>query len=763
MLRLRGLRQHDGISESLGCCLSAHQRRVTTTMHEVALAFLWHQHQPYYPDDVGRENPMPWVRLHGTKDYWGMAMLLREVPEFRATINLVPSLLVQLLAYTQQGHEDTHLRVSRLPADGLSEDDMNYLLDNFFMVHPEQMIRPFKRYADLYAKRGLHVDTAAQARKRFTKKDIIDLQCWSNLVWFHPVAFEIDRDLAEFRAKGRNWTENEKQWLLDKQLELLKQVIPLHQQLYERGQIELTTTPFFHPIMPLLLDKRLARRAMPHVTLPKYLDGYVDDLREQIRRAIAYHERNFKHKPRGMWPSEGSVCQGLIPLLADAGIQWIATDEEILSCSTEGWVSRDANGFLRNPEMLYRPWRVEEQGRQLQIIFRDHAMSDQIGFHYQRYQPEHAVSDFIGKLEAIGCATQSNAPQRPTLVSIILDGENCWEYYPNSGVEFLRGLYRAVVQHPRIQPVRICDYLDKYPATDRLGHLFPGSWIQHNFGIWIGHPECNRAWDLLHETRQYLMQQAARKAKPAEQIAAARQELLIAEGSDWFWWYGDSHSCAQDGLFDRLFRKHLQNVYTLLGDEPPAELSKPIRRGHRRWQDYSEPRGLLSVRVDGRRTYFEWINAGRYVCSGSRGAMNMGSEGLISDLYFGFDPERLLLRLDSRNGPVRDQLAGVDSLKVHFVQPQGFELVVSQPAGKQPLARLYRNRLPVAEAGVEVAADLILELAIPFQALAVRTDQPVQFWLELLRAERSVERLPQQGVIETIVPSPDYELIMWQA
>jgi len=290
-------------------------------MHEVALAFFWHQHQPYYPDDVGHENPMPWVRLHGTKDYWGMAMLMREVPQLHATINLVPSLLSQLSAYTEQGHEDEHLRVSRLPVEGLSAQDTYYLLDNFFMVHPDQMIRPYPRYWDLYKKRGLSIDSAERARKRFTKKDIIDLQCWSNLVWIHPLAFERDAALAEFRAKGRHWTEKEKQWLLEKQMELLREVVPLHRELQDRGQLELTTTPFYHPILPLLWDKRQARRAMPNVVLPKYLDGYVDDTREHIRRAVEYHERLFGHKPRGMWPSEGSVCQGIIPPIAEAGLQ----------------------------------------------------------------------------------------------------------------------------------------------------------------------------------------------------------------------------------------------------------------------------------------------------------------------------------------------------------------------------------------------------------------------------------------------------------
>jgi alpha-amylase/alpha-mannosidase (GH57 family) len=731
-------------------------------MHEVALAFVWHQHQPYYPDDVGGENPMPWVRLHGTKDYWGMAMLLRELPEMRATINLVPSLLKQLLAYTDSGHEDTHLCVSRTPPDGLSEDDTNYLLDNFFMVHPDHMIRPYKRYNELYQKRGLGIDSPAVARKRFTKKDIIDLQCWSNLVWLHPLAFERDAELAEFRSKGRHWTEKEKAWLLEKQMQILREVVPLHRELQERGQVELTTTPFYHPILPLLWDKRLARRAMPDVGLPKHLEGYPEDAAEHLRRAVAFHEKIFGRKPHGMWPSEGSVCQEVVPAIADVGIQWIATDEEILSCSTDGWVARDGNGYLRNPEMLYRPWRVENQGKSVQIIFRDHAMSDMIGFHYQRFMAEHAVNDFVGKIEAIGNATGGNAGRRPTLVSIVLDGENCWEYYHNAGVDFLRQLYQRVTKHSKIKPVRVSDYLQQYPATDRLGHLFPGSWIQHNFGIWIGHPECNRAWDELFQTRQFLAQATKQKKYPADQLARAWDEMMIAEGSDWFWWFGDSHSSAQDSLFDRLFRKHLQNVYAVLGEEPPAELARPISQGHRHPRHHSEPTGLLQVKVNGRRSYFEWINAGRLICQGSRGTMSMASEGLISDLYFGFDTERLLIRLDARGGPLAEQLRDVEALRISFLQPKGFELRVSRPAERRPAAQLYHDDIPVAEAGIEVAADILFELGLPFRSLALSTDEPLHFFVELLRDGQPIERIPHEGAIETLIPSPDYELIMWQ-
>ena len=731
-------------------------------MQEIALSFFWHQHQPYYPDDLAGENPMPWVRLHGTKDYWGMAMLLKEIPELHATINLVPSLLQQLAAYTDDGREDVHLRVSRLPADGLGQEDMHYLLDNFFMVHPDQMIRPFPRYFELYKKRGISIDSAEKSRKRFNKKDIIDLQCWSNLVWIHPLAFEQDAELAEFRKKGRGWSEQEKQWLLDKQMTLLREVVPLHRELMERGQVELTTTPFYHPILPLLCDKRLARRAMPGVALPAHLEGYPEDAREQVRRAVEYHEKLFGQKPRGMWPSEGSVCQSVIPVVAEAGIQWIGTDEEILSCSTDGWVSRDGDGYLRNPEMLYRPWRVEEQGQSLQIVFRDHAMSDQIGFHYQRYGAQQAVDDFVGKLEAIGGATGGNAGHRPTLVSVILDGENCWEYYPNAGVDFLRNVYRRAVQHPKIRPMRIGDYLDQYPATDKLGHLFPGSWIQHNFGIWLGHPECNRAWDVLYETRKYLAAATSRKAKPADQLARAWEELYIAEGSDWFWWFGDSHHSAQGGLFDRLFRKHLQNVYLSLGEQPPTELSRPIAQGAGHAQAYTEPTGLLRVKIDGRRSFFEWINAGHYVCGGARGAMTMVAAGHVSDLHFGFDQDQLLLRLDARGGPAREQLADIDALRVVFTQPEGCELLVSQPSAKEPTLQLWRDGAPVPNAKTDAAADQLLEIAVAFKGLGRKAEEPVSFYVELLKNEQPVERIPYEGAIETAAPSPDYELIMWQ-
>jgi hypothetical protein len=348
-------------------------------------------------------------------------------------------------------------------------------------------------------------------------------------------------------------------------------------------------------------------------------------------------------------------------------------------------------------------------------------------------------------------------------VSIILDGENCWEYYSDGGRDFLRSLYRRVVQHPHIKPVRIGDAVKRWPATDKLGHLFAGSWISHNFGIWIGHHECNRAWDLLFQAREHL--RAAEKSgdKTSEQLATAWRELQIAEGSDWFWWFGDSHTSAQDSVFDRLFRKHLQNLYAVLGDEVPGDLLRPISQGHRHLMPHSQPTSLLNVKVDGRRTYFEWINAGFFAPGGSRGSMSMVQEGRVAGVYFGFDAEQLLVRVDLRGGAARERLTDVDTLRLEFLQPEGFELLVSHPSSQHPKVQLYHDDIPVNESGVTAAADQIVEIAVPLRSLGATTDDPIHFRFDVMQGDRSLERVPAEGAIETIVPIPEFELMMWQA
>jgi alpha-amylase/alpha-mannosidase (GH57 family) len=741
-------------------------KRATTTivlkgelMTKVSLALLWHHHQPYYPDDFAGENPMPWVRLHATKDYLGMALHLEEVPEFACTINLVPSLLAQLAAYGE-GARDTHLALSARPADGLSEDDVCYLLDYFFMAHPDSMIRPPARYHELFMLRSAWNSPARQALSRFRVRDLRDLQVWSNLAWIHPLLFEQDGELAEFKAKARHYSEDEKNWLLCKQIELLKQVIPLYRRLAERGQIELSTTPYYHPILPLLLDRSSAREAMPEAALPARRDGYPEDAVAHVRLAIESHRAHFGHKPRGMWPSEGSVSQAVVPLLASQGIEWIATDEEILCCSTGGKVSRDSRGHVRHPELLYRAWKVREGSHELAIIFRDHSMSDQIGFHYQRSPGPVAAGDFIAKLHAIGEACSGSSA---TLVSVILDGENCWEYYPDGGVSFLRSLYQGVARDQRLRPVKVGDFLARHPPSDSVQRLFAGSWINHNFAIWIGHHEDNRAWDALDATREFLQREARTGRHDPESLAKAQTEIYIAEGSDWFWWYGDDHSSSLDGLFDHLFRKHLRNVYALLGCEPPGQLFQPISQRGGRPRPHGQPISFLNVKIDGRATYFEWIDAAHYLCGNERSTMSQTSRGLLQSVWFGFDAERLLVRVDTEGGPARERLDEVDRLRIGFVDPPEWEIVVLEPSALRPIARLnHTQRPPVNGSTIQVATGTILELALPFSRVELEPGDPIRFYVELLEGETSLDRAPREGIFELSAPSADFERIMWQ-
>ncbi len=727
-------------------------------MPAVSLALMWHQHQPYYPDDVAGENPMPWVRLHGTKDYLGMALHLDEVPEFRCTINLVPSLIVQILAYVN-GATDTHLRVSRTPADGLTHQDAVYLLDHFFMANPEAMIRPYPRYHELHAQRAAGMESAERALPRFRERDLRDLQVWSNLTWMHPLLFEKDPELAEFRAKGRRYSEDDKNWLLDKQRDLLGQIIPLHRKLAERGQVELTTTPFFHPILPLLFDKRLAREAMPDVNLPSYKDGYPEDAEVHVRRAVEQHHEVFGARPVGMWPSEGSVCQAMIPLLAGHGIEWIATDEEILGCSLNGKVGRDGRGHVRHPELLYRPWKVSEGGHDLAIVFRDHSMSDQVGFHYQRSPGPVAAADFLGKLHAIGDACRQNPA---TLVPVILDGENCWEYYPDGGVSFLRSLYQGVVRDHRVSPTTVGEFLRAHPPADTIPRLFAGSWISHNFAIWIGHPEDNRGWDELHLTRQFLVKEAREGRHDPAALTRAWEELYIAEGSDWFWWYGDDHSSALDALFDHLFRKHLRNVYTLLAADPPGSLFTPISRAAPRKPVHDQPTSFLNVKVDGRSTYFEWINAAHYACGNERGTMAQVSKGLMQAVRFGFSADRLLIRVDAVGGPASERLAEAGKLRVGFVDPADTEVIVTEPSRPRASGRVNRPGGQGVGPAVETATGKILELAVPFESLGIAPGDPIRFYVELLADDASLDRAPREGIFELTAPTADFERINWQ-
>ena len=450
------------------------------------VALLWHMHQPFYQDLVTGEHILPWVRMHALKDYWGMVALLREFPGVRMTFNLVPSLLVQLESFARDEARDRHLELGMKPADALSEDERAFCIDNFFHAHRPRMIDPFPRYAELLSRRGNGNGLSARAQAaQFSTDDLRDLQVWHKLVWLDPFYFDQDARVKGLVARGRGFTEDDKRTLREIELELLGRVIPEYREAAARGQVELSTSPFFHPILPLLCDTDVYLRTHPDSRMPRERFRHPEDAVEQLTRAVALHERLFGAKPTGLWPSEGSVSDAMVPLVARAGLRWMATDEEILARTLGRGFPRDGGGNVEHPEVLYRPYRVGAPGASVACGFRDHTLSDLIGFTYASWSADFAADDFVRRLVEGGRRFSSRTGGEEATIFVILDGENAWEHYDGQGRPFLRALYRRLEAHPELRTVTMAEACSG--TRDTLPSIFPGSWINGDFYIWLGH------------------------------------------------------------------------------------------------------------------------------------------------------------------------------------------------------------------------------------------------------------------------------------
>jgi alpha-amylase/alpha-mannosidase (GH57 family) len=718
------------------------------------LAFFWHMHQPYYRNPLTGEYSLPWVRLHALKGYYDLISLLEDYPNLRQTFNLVPSLLRQLNDYARGEARDVFLEYSRKPAEELSPEERKFLLANFFMCHWETMIRPHPGYWNLLEKRGFRVpqQRLGDLIRNFSDQDFRDLQVWFNLTW---TGFRVRREkeiLRRLIRKGRGFTEAEKATLLETQAETVGRMVSLYRSARDRGQVEITTSPFYHPILPLLMDWAYASRAMPKAPLPGSF-SHPEDAEAQIRKAVALHESFFGERPRGLWPSEGSVCPEMIPLAHRSGLRWMASDEGILFRSLGGEKARSA---------LYRPYRVRFQETELFMVFRDRNLSDLIGFTYSKNDPLASAGDFLAHMQNINRALP---PGEDGLVVVALDGENPWEYYPDGGEAFLNALYERLSREDSLRTVRVGEFLEAHPPRDTLKRLHTGSWIDQNFRIWIGHPEDNHAWNCLKRTRGFLEETLSRDPAPSpERKDLAWEEIYIAEGSDWFWWFGDDFSSDNDEEFDRLFRMHLGNVYLLLGRSVPDYLQAPVSAA-REVRPALEPLGLVTPSLDGRITHFyEWAEAGYFSAGAAGGSMYRG-DGFLTGFYFGFDLKHLHFRLDPAGGekaPPRGLRVQIRFLKprecrvlfpLRFSEGQGpyYDLWVRE--GEAFIARERSNRL---------AAGRIIELSIPFAELGFRPRERVQFFIVLEKEELELERVPRSGYIPLQVPDRDFESVHWQ-
>ncbi|MDP3260173.1 MAG: glycoside hydrolase family 57 protein [Thermodesulfovibrionales bacterium] len=722
------------------------------TDNPLHIAFLWHMHQPYYKDPFTGIYRLPWVRLHGTKDYLDMVEILEDFPEIRQTFNLVPSLLAQLRDYTENNATDIYLSLTMKNPQDLTDADKIFMLENFFLANWDNMIRPFPRYYELLVKRGLRFIKGELARtiKYFTAHDFIDLQVLFNLSWIDPMYRRKDPFLSELAKKGKGYTEDEKKLLIEKQFEILKRIIPKYKELNAKGQIELSASPFYHPILPLLWDTDLSKIAMPHVRLPQKRFSNPEDAVKQIKDAVGYFEKTFGYKPAGMWPSEGSVSEDVIRAVNAEGIKWVATDEGILANSLDIRL-RDYSGSITEPSRFYRPYSFSD----VSIIFRDHKLSDMIGFVYSEWEPKNAADDLINRLLNI----RSSLPQdRPYIVPIILDGENAWEHYRNDGHDFLRCLYDRLSNEKRLKAVTVSEFL-KYDSGEKLGKLHAGSWINANYSIWIGHEEDNIAWDYLNDTRTDLA--AFTKLNPGKPVDEAWQAIYVAEGSDWNWWYGDEHQTETQEEFDELFRLNLMKVYRVIGKEIPPSLFVPVLRENRAIAPEVIIRGFINPKIDGLVTsYYEWYQ-GAHIAVGKSGGSMHKAESLVSYIYYGFNQSTLFLRIDPKTS--FNDFPPDTTFSINIAKPFAFRVNVAYRDGlvHPELFEKKNGEWEKIKDITEAAMQDILEIAIPFKDIKAKAEDELNLFITAYRGNEEIERCPWRGNISVTVPTPDFEATMW--
>jgi len=737
-----------------------------TPKKPIYLAIIWHQHQPMYNrDPKTRIYAKPWVRMHAVKDYYDMASILLHYPEVHATFNLVPSLIFQLDDLIS-GATDRYLDVSERPADQLTHEDKEYILRRFFDANWNNLIGVHPRYDALLDKRGRTVTDAsiAAALERFTEQDFRDLQMWFNLAWLDP-DFKAQEPFKSLIAKDHGFSEEEKILVLNKHREIMKQVIPLHRKMQDSGQIEVTTTPFYHPILPLLFDTDLAQMAMPHASLPSRF-SYPQDAQAQVDLGVQSYREHFGRPPKGMWPAEGSVAQNMVGMVADAGIQWMASDEGVLEKSTGQSLVRKGND-LHNPELLYRPYLVQENGKEVAVLFRDHLLSDKIGFAYSGMNGAEAAADLIGHIHS--AARRLETKEGPFLITLILDGENAWEHYRNDGKDFLHTLYSRLSEDPWVITITPTEFLGRFGAQETIEKLWAGSWISADFHTWIGEDEENLAWNLLLEARKAV--ESYRQVKGEDEgYQKAMENIYAAEGSDWFWWYGDDQTSLDDPSFDAIFRHTLMRVYENLSQEAPPALYIPVIP-----KETSPPGRELSGQftpwIDGKIEEAEWANGGYYDdpdLSAEPGA------DVIRRLHYGYDENNLYLGIEF-NEDLETQVGRDLWVALYISTPQApinnaftrygnkekplgyglsWELGIDfrdpsvthlGQAGREDSWMLAKRGSAVAFSGNS------LELSLAFQDIAAKAYDPLRFTLAVAKNRQDLDYAPA-GPVKITVP-----------
>jgi alpha-amylase/alpha-mannosidase (GH57 family) len=735
-------------------------------MPVLRVVLLWHQHQPYYKNLVTGEYRLPWVRLHGLKDYYGMVKLLDEFPNVHQNFNLVPSLITQLQDYVAGTAEDPFLQIAARPARDLSLEERRFALQYLFQANPVNLIGRYPRYRELWDRFRSSGDSPERAERFFQPADFTDLQVLSQIAWFDEFFLE-DPDLVELVRKERNYTLEDQRFVIQREREVLGRVLPAHADAAKKGSIEISTSPFYHPILPLVCDTNIGAVSSPGLPLPQNRFQRPDDARNQILRGLDLHEKVFGVRPKGVWPSEGSVSDDAIAIAHGLGVQWMATDEEVLGRSTGLFFARDGEGRLAGhlAEKLYTIYQYEKGSSTMHLVFRDHTISDLIGFVYSGMPANDAAQHLIGNIQRAAQPVLDRG--QDAVLSIILDGENAWEYYPRSGRDFLRRFYEKLQTTPGLEAVTTSEAIARHRNFGHLGSITPGSWISANFNVWIGAPEDNRSWDYLYQARAFYDEHAQHCTDAQRRLAY--EELLIGEGSDWNWWYGPEHHSANDRDFDELYRKHLSNVYQALGATPPDYLAQPIS-GIVARPSFTPQTAYIHPHITGDMIrYFEWMGSAIYTADHRAGAMH-GKQFLLDSVHAGIDQSNVYGRLDFKGAIPEMQfeiVVNLESWTEGETSPRNtlrFDVVVKKrkiaewrvSAGKKEEPLQSSNR--PGDESAKVALLRNFEFRVPLAWLSASSEsgsdgkQPklnrIRLRLSLWQNRLPVDALPLEGWIE---------------
>ncbi len=595
---------------------------------KLSIAFYWHMHQPVYQLSPEGDYLMPWVRLHAVKDYLDMVLILDKFNNIKLNFNIVPVLLDALIDYGENNLHDIHSRLTITDVDDLTDDDKEFIINNFFDANFHSMILPNEEYNKLYQKYQSGYENDINI---FTPQEYSDLMALFNLAWFDPIYKNMYPELKKLIKKGKNYTLDDRIKIIEIQRDIIRKIIPTYKKFIEKGKIEVTTSPYYHPILPILLDIKSIKTS-EHSNLPSNLKMSLD-AKIQTEKALDRIEELLGKRPRGIWPSEHCINSKVMDMFNKLGVQWTISDEGILSDSIKFEFVRDFRGYLEDPYHLLKSYDYKGT----KIIFRDSIIPNLIAFEYPNHSPEGAANDLYDRIKAVQSKLLTS-PDENHLLTIAMDGENCWENYTADGSAFLSAIYSLIENDPTLETVLISDYLDKDTAKP-LNKIGSGSWVNRNFKLWIDEPLKNLAWTYLKQVRDDFS--AFVKQNPLNpNIEAARRELFICEGSDWFWWYGEPNDSGRDNIFDYIFREHLKNIYLYLGLNVPEYLDAPLLSAISKPSRY--PKGEFTPILDGKEHEDEvWLNAG---CIKIPDGPVLDEDKFYDKICFGYDKDNLYLR-----------------------------------------------------------------------------------------------------------------------